>query len=416
MKEKTKSFLQLAFILLVNTLIILAGAAITPIIQEMKNNFSGIPNIELVAELVLSVTSISIAVGAIFIGFIIDKFGRKKVLVITTFLNAVFGTVGFYAGNIYVILASRIFLGFAVAGIMTSITALIGDLYEGEKRNQVLGIRSAFTSFGGAIFTVAGGALGNIAWNYAFLVYFVSLLILPGVMLFIPEPDRESKKEVEEDEQINSVKIASVNENTNGFPLKIGILSYTLILISMIIFYFVAVQLSSYFPEFGIGSELIVGLALGVSGLTSGIAALSFKYVKRILNTQWIFIITLLTMGGGFVLLSLAPVYWVIFIAIGMIGFGWGLFMPNIQAWLLLHTPTRLRGRVVGIFVMMLYLGQFLSPFIAQPIKGPQMDISLLFLVGGIAIFVLLAMPITLLIINYVNNKKSAKDSTEKLV
>jgi MFS family permease len=99
-----------------------------------------------------------------------------------------------------------------------------------------------------------------------------------------------------------------------------------------------------------------------------------------------------------------------------MIGFGWGLFMPNIQAWLLLHTPTRLRGRVVGIFVMMLYLGQFLSPFIAQPIKGPQMDISLLFLVGGIAIFVLLAMPITLLIINYVNNKKSAKDSTEKLV
>ncbi|MHA1759998.1 MAG: MFS transporter, partial [Candidatus Heimdallarchaeota archaeon] len=142
MKEKTKALLQLAFVLLVNTLIILAGAAITPIVQEMKDAFPTIPNIDLVAELILSVTSISIAVGAIFIGFIIDKFGRKKVLVITTLLNAVFGTIGFYAGNIYVILVSRIFLGFAVAGIMTSITALIGDFYEGEKRNQVLGLRS----------------------------------------------------------------------------------------------------------------------------------------------------------------------------------------------------------------------------------------------------------------------------------
>ncbi len=94
MKEKTKAFLQLAFVLLVNTLIILAGAAITPIVQEMKDAFPTIPNIDLVAELILSVTSISIAVGAIFIGFIIDKFGRKKVLVITTLLNAVFGTIG----------------------------------------------------------------------------------------------------------------------------------------------------------------------------------------------------------------------------------------------------------------------------------------------------------------------------------
>ncbi|MHA1355776.1 MAG: MFS transporter, partial [Candidatus Heimdallarchaeota archaeon] len=75
MKEKTKALLQLVFVLLVNTLIILAGAAITPIIQEMKDAFTTIPNIDLVAELVLSVTSISIAVGAIFIGFIIDKFG-----------------------------------------------------------------------------------------------------------------------------------------------------------------------------------------------------------------------------------------------------------------------------------------------------------------------------------------------------
>jgi len=415
MKEKTKAFLQVAFILLVNTLIIMAGAAITPIIQEMKNTFPSIPNIELVAEMVLSVTSISIAVGAIFIGFIIDKFGRKKVLVLSTLLNAVFGTVGFYVGNIYLILASRIFLGFAVAGIMTSITALIGDFYTGEKRNQMLGLRSTFTSFGGAIFTILGGALGNISWNYAFLVYFISLLILPGVILFIPEPDRKSKEEenVEEHQSID-LKATNIEENSNRFPMKVGLLSYFIIFITMITFYFLATQLSSYFPTYGIDSELIVGLALGMSGLTSGIASLFFKYVKRILSTQWLFIITLSIIGSGFVLLALAPLSWVIFIAVGIIGFGWGFFMPNIQAWLLFHTPAKLRGRVVGIFVLMLYLGQFLSPIIALPIKGSSLDISRLFLVGGIINFILVVMPIALLSVNAIQNKKSAIKPNEE--
>ncbi|MHA1556436.1 MAG: MFS transporter [Candidatus Heimdallarchaeota archaeon] len=413
MKEKTKAFLQIAFILLVNTLIIMAGAAITPIIQEIKNTFPSIPNIELVAELVLSVTSISIAVGAIFIGFIIDKFGRKKVLVLSTFLNAVFGTIGFYVGNIYLILASRIFLGFAVAGIMTSITALVGDFYSGEKRNQVLGLRATFTSFGGAIFTILGGALGNIEWNYAFLVYFISLLILPGVILFIPEPDRESKKG-EEDQQSIDLQETNLEENSNGFPKKVGLLSYFVIFISMITFYFIATQLSSYFPAYGIDSELIVGLALGMTGLASGIASIFFKRVKRILDTQWLFIITMSIIGSGFILLSLAPVYWVIFIAVGMIGFGWGFFMPNIQAWLLLYTPARLRGRVIGIFVLMLYLGQFLSPIIAQPIKGSDLDISRLFLIGGIINFVLIVVPIALLSINVIRNKNSAIKPNEE--
>ncbi len=111
---------------------------------------------------------------------------------------------------------------------------------------------------------------------------------------------------------------------------------------------------------------------------------------------------------SGFVLLALAPLSWVIFVAVGMIGLGWGFFMPNIQAWLLLYTPAKIRGRVVGIFVLMLYLGQFLSPIIALPIKGSDLDISRLFLIGGIINFVLIVVPIALLSVNAIRNKNSA--------
>jgi MFS family permease len=84
--------------------------------------------------------------------------------------------------------------------------------------------------------------------------------------------------------------------------------------------------------------------------------------------------------------------------------------MPNIQAWLLLHTPSRLRGRVVGIFVMMLYLGQFISPFVALPIRKP-IGLSGLFLVGGITLFALLAVPTVLLIINFITKNKETQEN-----
>jgi len=416
MKEKTKSFLQELFILLSGTLTVMAGATIAPILKEMAVHFSHIANIDLISKLVLSVTALAIAIGALFIGIIIDKFGRKPVLVTTTILYAFFGTVGFYALNIYLILVSRILLGFAVAGIMTSCTTLIGDYYFGEKRNQVLGFQSTLMSFGGALFILLGGALGNIAWNYAFLVYFLSLLILPGIIVFIPEP----KRVVETDD--DQVKLSDdVLEKKAGFPIKVGLLSYTLMFLIMVVFFFIPSQFSFHLTSFEIESELLIGLAIAASSIAAGIVSFFFKYVKKALDTQLIFIITMTFVGSGFLLLSFASTFWIVMLGSAIAGLGWGIFMPNINSWLLHHTPDRLRGRVVGLFITILYLGQFVSPLIAQSII-PNVDlfnqenIPGLFLIGGITIFTLILMPITLLLINIVTNKKTIDDTLEEKI
>ncbi len=416
MKEKTKSFLQELFILLSGTLTVMAGATIAPILKEMAVHFSHISNIELLSKLVLSVTPLAIAVGATFIGVIIDRFGRKTVLVTTTVLYALFGTVGFYALNIYIIIASRILLGFAVAGIMTSCTTLIGDYYFGEKRNQVLGFQSTLMSFGGALFVLLGGALGNIAWNYAFLVYFLSLLILPGVIIFIPEPNRAIEKE-EDQEKLRDDTI----EESAGFPIKVGLLSYTLMFLIMVVFFFIPSQFSFYLASFAIESELLIGLAIATSSIASGIASFFFKYVKKTLDTQLIFIITMTLVGSGFLLLSFASKFWIVMLGSGIAGLGWGIFMPNINSWLLQSTPDRLRGRVVGIFITLLYLGQFVSPLIAESIIPNvnlynQENIPGLFLIGSIAVFILILMPFALLLIKIINNRKTNDDTLEEKI
>ncbi|NHJ49132.1 MAG: MFS transporter [Asgard group archaeon] len=415
MKEKTKSFLLELFILLSGTLTVMAGAIIAPILKDMADFFSDIPNINLISKLVLSVTSLAIAVGALFIGVIIDRFGRKPVLVTTTILYALFGTIGFYAMNIYVILVSRILLGLAVSGIMTSCTTLIGDYFSGEKRNQVLGFQSTLMSFVGALSILLGGAFLTISWNYAFLIYFISIIFLPGIIIFIPEPKRNT-----DDELVVEISDDDSNDSNAGFPIKVGLLSYSFMFLIMVVYFFIPSQFSFYLSDFNVEKKFLVGLAIAFPAIFSGIASFFFKFIKKNLDTQLIFIINLIFVGTGFFLLSFAPTYWVILLGSAIAGLGWGIFMPNINSWLLLHTPNKIRGRVVGLFTTMLYMGQFVSPLIAESIIPRinlfgQMEIPGLFLIGGIAVFVLLLMPITLLLIHIINNKKLDDKPSEVL-
>lgn len=181
----------------------------------------------------------------------------------------------------------------------------------------------------------------------------------------------------------------------------------------MCVLFFVS-QFSFYLADFAIESELLIGIAIATSSITSGIASFFFKYIKKAIDTQVIFIITMTLVGSGFFILSFAPKFWLIFLGSGIAGFGWGIFMPNINSWLLLHTPERLRGRVVGIFITMLYLGQFVSPLIAEAIilnvnLFGQQSIPGLFLIGGIAVVVLILLPITLLAINIIGKYKARK-------
>lgn len=67
----------------------------------------------------------------------------------------------------------------------------------------------------------------------------------------------------------------------------------------------------------------------------------------------------------------------------------------------------------------MLYLGQFVSPLIAESII-PNVDlfnqenIPGLLLIGGITVFILILMPIALLLVNIVNNKKDIDDTHDE--
>jgi len=119
-------------LLLVATLGIMSGITVVSSLPLISQTFSDIPHIEFLSKLMLTIPSIIIALFAPFAGHIVDRWGRLKPLYVGILLFVLGGSSGFYLQDFYAILLGRAVLGFAVALIMTSSTALIGDYFDEE--------------------------------------------------------------------------------------------------------------------------------------------------------------------------------------------------------------------------------------------------------------------------------------------
>ena len=126
-------------ILLGGTLTVLAVATISPALPEMSRFFKDVPNADFLVRLVLTIPGLSIAISAPFIGLLLDRWGRKPVLILSVLLYGLTGTSGYVLETLPAILIGRSLLGFAVAGIMIGFTTLIADYFSGEQRNKFMG-------------------------------------------------------------------------------------------------------------------------------------------------------------------------------------------------------------------------------------------------------------------------------------
>lgn len=59
----------------------------------MQEHFEGVAGSEALVPLVLTVPALSLALLAPFAGVVVDRLGRKRLLIVATVLYALFGTV-----------------------------------------------------------------------------------------------------------------------------------------------------------------------------------------------------------------------------------------------------------------------------------------------------------------------------------
>ncbi len=373
--KSAKSLIRQIILLALAAITYMSTAAISPSLPEMSTAFQNEYDAEFIVKLVLTTPALFIAISAPLVGVFIDRWGRKRLFVISIILYAIAGGSGYFLNSLLEILVSRALLGIAVAGIITTSTALIVDYFVGVHRNKVMGLQAAFGMFGGVIFLLVGGFLADISWRTPFLIYLLAFVMLPLVMYFIYEPQLSRSKD-------------KVTQKGKVSKVKITYLVYPIVFLSMVIIFLTPVQMPFYLKQLGDVSNTEVGIAIASSYLLAGITALFYKRIKSKQSFQNISIIAFLLMGSGYVIISLALNYLEIIIGLAVSGAGLGLLLPNMNLWLVSETPITLRGRVLGGLIASIFLGQFLSPVFNQPVVQ-QLGSSSTFGVGGFILLIL---------------------------
>ncbi|HEY9658136.1 MAG TPA: MFS transporter [Allocoleopsis sp.] len=358
MPLKNNSPLVKATLLLSSSLTVMAGATIAPSLPAMRDYFAATANADYWVRLILTVPALFIAIGAPFVGTAIDRFGRKPLLAFAVLLYGIAGTSGAVLNDIGMILVGRVLLGLSVAGIMTTATALIADYYTGAARAQFLGFQAGFMGLGGVLFLSLGGFLADVNWRMPFLIYLLALLILPLVVLVLPEPNRT--------EATQSLR----DDATEVFPWHIAGLTYLAALLSQIVFYLIPVQLPFYLKQLVNATASQSGLAIALATLFSAASAISYKQIKARLSFISIYAIAFLSMAIGYLVISVSPTYATVLVGLAIAGTGLGLLMPNMNVCLTSVTPGSLRGRVLGGLTTAFFLGQFVSPILSQPLSS----------------------------------------------
>jgi MFS family permease len=348
----------------------MSAATVAPALPQMAAAFGGAPDAELLSKLVLTAPAAAIALCAPFAGALVDRFGRTGILRACLALYGLAGTAGYVLDDLHAILASRAVLGVAVAGTMTSMTALVGDYYAGEDRVRYAGTQSLAMSLGAVACVGIAGVLADFGWRLPFLLYLAGWAVLVPAALFLEEPRRPAP-----------ARAARAGGGAHAPAGRIAA-AYAISFFAVAMFYMIPVQVPFLLRAIGVASGAAAGAVVAGASLTAALGSAWFARLRATYGVAAIYALAFALMGAGYALAGLAGTFAGVLAGAAIAGVGVGLFFPNSNLWVLALAPPALRGRLAGGLTSAIFLAQFCSPLLVQPLVAAT-SLGRAFVVAG---------------------------------
>ncbi|MGW0842727.1 MFS transporter [Streptomyces sp. NPDC002787] len=333
---------------------ILGAVLIAPVLPKMEEHFASTAGVKALVPLALTVPALSLALLAPFAGVIVDRLGRRRLLIVATVLYAVFGTAPLYLDSLGAIIASRALVGVAEAAIMTCCTTLIGDYYSGHRRVKYLALQTMCASASATVFFVLGGAVGSAGWKVPFWVYAVSLVLAPLMASALPSPAARDA-----DADAGTPAEATVHR---PFPWRqlAGICALTFF--GAMVFYAVPVEMSYLLDDLGVENSGVIGLATAIASAATVAGAVTFARLKRSPDPMLPAVFAVCAAGFGVMFLAGDAPLLVVGAVINCVGTG--MLLPALLTSAMSRLAFEDRGRGTGLWTAAFFGGEFVCPLV----------------------------------------------------
>ncbi|MGW5655552.1 MFS transporter [Streptomyces humi] len=335
---------------------ILGAVLIAPVLPRMQDHFASVPGAEVLVPLALTVPALALALLAPFAGVIVDRLGRKRLLIVATLLYAVFGTAPLWLSSLGAIIASRALVGVAEAAIMTCCTTLIGDYYTGRRRVRYLALQTMCASASATVFFVLGGAAGSAGWRVPFWVYAVSLVLAPLMAAALPGPAVTGAAVP------GPVAGRGAAVGRRGFPWRQlgGICALTFF--GAMVFYTVPVEMSYLLDDLGVTSSAVIGLATAVASAATVGGAVTFARLRRAPDRMLPAVLAVCAAGFGLMFLAGSAPLLVAGAVVNCVGTG--MLLPALLTGAMSRLAFEDRGRGTGLWTAAFFGGEFVCPLV----------------------------------------------------
>jgi MFS family permease len=318
---------------------------LAPILASLRAHFQSVDHSELWVPLVMTAPALCIALLSPLAGILADRFGARRVLLISLAVYAMFGTAPLYLDSLSAIVLTRFGVGIAEAGILTCTMTLVGVLFRGDERQKWLAYQSGTAPAAAAILLLAGGFIGSGSWRFPFAGYALSILVFAGVAACVVEPARAGRQ------------VAS--GPAIPWPHLTRVCAFALF--ASLIFYLVPAELAFVLFERGIQSPGIVGFAIAAGTLAVPVGTLTSRRLTR-LPVGWVLAAAIALMGAGLIVIAFGSTLPIITGGVIVHQFGGGIMLPTAMNYALNGLSRESQGRGTGIWWSAYFIAQFLTP------------------------------------------------------
>ena len=327
----------------------LALGGVNIVLPKIADELAHTPQDQYMVKMLGGIVGAAMLIGAPGTGYLADRIGLRKVLVLTYTLFTLAGAAGLFLTDLRVFLATRFLLGLAGSAAVTSSIIIVNKRLPPAERATWMGYYIAASYVATILLHPLAGILGNHNWHYAFSVYLAGApLIFIALMAF--------KDSVQATAEVRRAEAAAELPFTQWFPFGLAILALFMGLITYLGVTYVPFELA----KMGV-QPAMMGFLLWPGSFTGIVTSWFFGRARRTMSDNAAFIFAFVTTAiGGFVA-AFAPNYWWVVVGYAIYGLGTGWFMPNLMFALGKRVTAQYQGRTAGFVKACNYVGYPLS-------------------------------------------------------